>query len=60
MGFHDLKQCDYEKLDNIFKELNVIPLTDTISSKIIELRQIRKIKLADAVIAATALALVKK
>lgn len=55
LGYQNLGRAQYNEFLNFFEIVNVIPLTNPIVSKTIEIRRIRKIKLADAIIAATAL-----
>lgn len=54
-GFTGLKAEEKAALDILFDRLTVHPLDETVVQRAIELRQISKIGLADAVIAATAL-----
>ncbi len=42
-------------VENFIKDSNILPLSDLIADKAIEIRRIHKIKLPDAVIAATAM-----
>ncbi|MCO6475605.1 MAG: type II toxin-antitoxin system VapC family toxin [Phaeodactylibacter sp.] len=44
-----------ELVENFVNDSTIMPLTDIIAEKAIEIRRSRKIKLPDAVIAATAL-----
>jgi toxin FitB len=44
-----------QQVENFVRDSTIIPLTDAIADKAIELKRIQKIKLPDAVIAATAL-----
>ncbi len=55
MGFHQLDQTVTNNFEKLFGTLQVIPLTDIIANKAIEIKRVRKTKLADAIIAATAL-----
>jgi predicted nucleic acid-binding protein len=54
-GFSGLKQEEKASLDTLFAFLDVYSLDERVIAKAIELRQIRKMGLADAIIAATAL-----
>ena len=54
-GYHKLKLDDTKNFEKIFQSVKIIPLTDSIVEKSIELTRLQKIKLADAIIAATAL-----
>jgi len=47
----------YQLLENFMNDVNVIGLSDTIANQTIYLRKLHKIKLPDAIIAATALEL---
>ena len=55
MGYHRLTNEDSEDLKSLFRVVNLLPVTRTIVDKAIELRQLRKMSLGDAVIAATAI-----
>lgn len=55
LGFHELVAQEESRLRVIFDKTNEIMLTDGICNKAIELRQVKKMSLGDAVIAATAL-----
>lgn len=54
-GFSGLKQEEKAALDTLFAFLDVHSLDEPVIAKAVELRQIRKMGLADAIIAATAL-----
>jgi predicted nucleic acid-binding protein len=54
-GFSGLKQEEKASLDTLFAFLDVYSLDERVIAKSIELRQIRRMGLADAIIAATAL-----
>ena len=55
LGFHGLPMTERIRLADYFAELAVISLTDEIVSEAIRLRQLKRLKLGDAIIAATAL-----
>ena len=55
LGYHKLRSENQKKLENIFEYLPILPLQNVIVDKAITLRQLRKISLGDALIAATAL-----
>lgn len=55
LGYHNLDGTQFDEFLNFFEIINVIPLTNPIVNKTIEIRKYRKIKLADAIIAATAI-----
>ena len=54
-GFAGLERVEETALDEIFRHLRTLPLDDAIIARVIALRQQRKMGLADAIIAATAL-----
>ena len=54
-GFTGLKPEEEAALDILFRRLTVHPLDSAVIERAISLRQVRKMGLADAVIAATAL-----
>ncbi|MDP3149490.1 MAG: type II toxin-antitoxin system VapC family toxin [Ignavibacteria bacterium] len=55
LGYHNLKQRDKIILSNIIDILQIEKLSEDIVDKAIELRQKHRLKLGDAIIAATAL-----
>jgi len=55
LGYHNLDRTQFDEFLNFFEIINVIPLTNPIVNKTIEIRKYRKIKLANAIIAATAI-----
>jgi predicted nucleic acid-binding protein len=55
LGYHLLTQQDRSAFEEFFAAASVLPVSDLVISKAIELRQIRKLKLGDALIAGTAL-----
>ena len=55
LGYHDLKEGDQHLLQTLFLMGRKILLTDAIEEQAIQLRQQHRIKLGDAIIAATAL-----
>ena len=55
LGYHQLKQVEKSFLENFFNAISIIPLSDIVAAKAIELRQRKPLTLGDAIIAATAL-----
>src|SRR5579871_3107283 len=55
MGYHLLTPEDRADLQAFLDATEILPLTSAIAQRAIALRQLRKMKLGDAVIAATAL-----
>ncbi len=56
LGFTETAK-HYQLLENFMNDVNVIGLSDTIANRTIYLRKLHKIKLPDAIIAATAIEL---
>ncbi len=55
LGFHRLSEAERTWLGEAIGRMQVLPLTETVEERAIALRQERKMGLADAIIAATAL-----
>jgi len=55
LGYSNLDRVQYDQFINFFDIVEILTLTNQIVNKTIEIRRYRKIKLADAIIAATAL-----
>jgi len=55
LGYHKLTKQDKAFFQLFFDAIELIPITDRIVQKSIELRQVKNIKLGDTIIAATAL-----
>ncbi len=55
LGFHRLSEFERTELEKTFERIRILPLNDAIVARAISLRQERKMGLADAIIAATAL-----
>jgi toxin FitB len=55
LGYHQLSEPEKQFLTEFFENVNLSPLTDPALQRAISLRQTRKMKLGDALIAATAL-----
>jgi predicted nucleic acid-binding protein len=55
VGYHRLSETERVWLEATFARLKILPLDDAVSARAIALRQQRKMGLADAIIAATAL-----
>ena len=56
MGFHRLSEIERRWLETTFERMKILALDDAVAARAIALRQERKMGLADAIIAATALA----
>lgn len=56
-GFPAIQCSEQDSLDDLFRHWSVIPLNETVISKAIEVRKLRRMGIADAIIAATALVL---
>lgn len=57
LGFHRIAQNEEAIIKQKLEHFSYLPLTKDIEDKVIDLRQSRKVKLPDAIIAATALCL---
>lgn len=55
LGYHLLTELDRENFGDFFAAATVLPISDSVLSTAIELRQMRKLSLGDALIAGTAL-----
>ena len=55
LGYHKLPNDDKDYFETLFASIRVIPITDAIINKAVELRQQKKMSLGDCLIAATAL-----
>lgn len=55
LGYHKLPADDKDYFETLFESIPILPITDTIIDKAIELRQQKKMSLGDCLIAATAL-----
>lgn len=55
LGFHGIKREEASLIRQKLDRLTYLPLTENIENAVIDLRQTRKIKLPDAIVAATAL-----
>lgn len=56
LGYHLLTETDRRNFEAFFAAATVLPISDSVLSKAVGLRQTRKMSLGDAVIAGTALA----
>jgi toxin FitB len=56
LGYHLLNQEDRISFEEFFASATILPISDITVSKAIELRQIRKLSLGDALVGGTALA----
>jgi len=54
LGWHSQTADGFEKCQRLVKLSNILPVTEEVADKAIELRRYRNVKLADAIIAATA------
>jgi predicted nucleic acid-binding protein len=55
LGYHKLSENELFYLKKFFDEIEILPITDDIAIKAMQLRQLHKMSLGDAIIAATAL-----
>lgn len=55
LGFPGLTDSQHERFEDLFRVASTLPLDDSVTQACIQLRRSRRIKLADAIIAATAL-----
>lgn len=55
LGFHRLSLIDKTSFENFFNSIIVLPIDESVINQSIQLRQIRKISLGDAIIASTAI-----
>lgn len=55
LGFHKMKSFEKVFLEDIFRILNSLPVSEEVIQKAIELKQSKKMDLGDALIAATAI-----
>jgi len=55
LGYHLLNERDRQHFEDFFAAATVLPISDSVLSKAIELRQRRKLSLGDSLIGATAL-----
>lgn len=55
LGYHDITDQQEAFFNKLFGQLEIIPVSKEVIDKAIELRQVRKSKVADCIIAATAL-----
>jgi toxin FitB len=55
LGFHGFDKTSKQAMESLFKRLQIIPIDSEIIEKAIELRQIRKISIGDAIVGATTL-----
>lgn len=53
LGFEGIKKSDIKKIEHFLSDCTIIDIQSDIKSKVIEIRKIGKIKLPDAIIAAT-------
>lgn len=56
LGYHQLNQVQKKFLENFFKAITVLPVNENIAEIAILIRQKRPVSIADALIAATAVA----
>lgn len=55
LGYHQLREPSRSILESFFAAAQVLPVTDQVIDEAVRLRQQRKMKLGDSIIAATAL-----
>lgn len=55
LGYHGLSDIERHWLETAFARMQILPLDDAVAERAIGLRQERRMALADAIIAATAL-----
>jgi toxin FitB len=55
LGYHQLTASEKRFLTEFFENVNLSPLSDPVLQRAVNLRQTRKMKLGDSLIAATAL-----
>ena len=55
LGYHKLPADDKDYFETVFTTIRLVPVTEAIISKAVELRQQKKMSLGDCLIAATAL-----
>ena len=55
LGYHSLTEADRELFEAFFAETRVLPLSQPVLDEAVRLRQAKKIKLGDSLIAGTAL-----
>ncbi|MFQ5740095.1 MAG: type II toxin-antitoxin system VapC family toxin [Acidobacteriota bacterium] len=55
LGYHRLREVERGLLEEFFRAAEVLPLTEAIVERAVQLRQQRSISLGDAILAATAL-----
>lgn len=56
LGYHQLNQVQKKFLENFFKAITVLPISENVAEIAILIRQKRPVSIADALIAATAIA----
>lgn len=56
LGYHQLNQVQKKFLENFFKAITVLPVNENVAEIAILIRQKRPVSIADALIAATAVA----
>lgn len=55
LGYHKLTDEEKELLEEFFDSTKILPISNEVIAKAVELRQLKKMTLGDALIAATAL-----
>ena len=55
LGYHHLVEREREYLDKFFDAANVLSISDSVITRAVQLRQIRRMSLGDAIVAGTAL-----
>lgn len=55
LGYHELSQADRTQFEEFFSAATILPIEDEVLEEAVRLRQLRKMSLGDALVAATAL-----
>ncbi|HKI36164.1 MAG TPA: type II toxin-antitoxin system VapC family toxin [Gemmataceae bacterium] len=55
LGYHQLTEEDREDFEAFFASTQILPISDAVLQQAVKLRQMKKMALGDAIIAATAL-----
>ena len=55
LGYHNLRQKDKQDFTEFFENAPMIPLTQTVLDKAVQLRQQKKMSIGDSIVASTAL-----
>ncbi len=55
LGFHNFDKTSKRAMEALFNKLQIIPIDSSIIDKAVELRQVRKMSIGDAIVGATTL-----